>query len=191
MNCCSASVLFTHPAGSTIAAPEYPNCIIAEPEPIDEVHSSLPPLSVTHEATDFASYLVGQCFEKTVARSQARSKAGAYDLRCDSAWKIALQSGAYISGTQIQPSQNLSDYTVFPYADLQNQNDMTPSLGSCFANSTGLGISTALTGQVHECMAKNTLCCYAAADGQVTVSWWCCMLHAASWSVRGHRHTIG
>ena len=80
---------------------------------------------------------------------------------------VALQTGAYIAGTQIQPSQNLSDYTVFSYADLQNHNDVTPSLGSCFATTSGLNITSGVMQQVNACMAKNTLCCYAAAANQV------------------------
>lgn len=81
---------------------------------------------------------------------------------------LLLQEGRYIAGVQTQPNQNLSGYTVFPFTDLQDQNDMNPLLGSCFGNSMGLTITPGLMQQVNECTAKNTICCYIA-DDQVSV----------------------
>lgn len=72
-----------------------------------------------------------------------------------------MQNGSYAPGRQIQSTQSLSNYTVFPFADLEGYDDMTPTLGTCFANTTGLPISPpTLTGLVDACTQQNGLCCY-------------------------------
>lgn len=65
---------------------------------------------------------------------------------------------------QIQSTQNVSKYTVFPFADLEGYNDMTPTLGTCFANTGGLSINNTLFGLVDACTQKNEECCYDAAN---------------------------
>ena len=54
----------------------------------------------------------------------------------------------------------MPNYTVFPLADLEGYDDMTPTLGTCFANTTGLPINNTLFG----CTQKNGECCYDAAN---------------------------
>ncbi|KAA6418535.1 MAG: hypothetical protein FRX49_11481 [Trebouxia sp. A1-2] len=83
------------------------------------------------------------------------------------------QNGSYAPGRQIQSTQSLSNYTVFPFADLEGYDDMTPTLGTCFANTTGLPISPpTLTGLVDACTQQNGLCCYkgsGAGDQESTL----------------------
>ncbi len=76
----------------------------------------------------------------------------------------ALQNGSYVPGRQIQSTQNVSEYSVFPFADLEGYDDMTPTLGTCFANTTGLSINNTLFGLVDACTQKNEECCYDAAN---------------------------
>ena len=78
-----------------------------------------------------------------------------------------LQEGRYIPGVQTQTNHTLPDYTVFPFADIQDQVDMMPVLGTCFANTTGLSILPALSQQVNDCADKRALCCYTNL-GQVS-----------------------
>jgi len=40
---------------------------------------------------------------------------------------------------------------------------MTPTLGTCFANTTGLSINPTLTGLVDACTQQTGLCCYTAS----------------------------
>jgi len=75
----------------------------------------------------------------------------------------ALQNGSYVPGRQIQSTQNVSEYSVFPFADLEGYDDMTPTLGTCFANTTGLSINPTLTGLVDACTQQTGLCCYTAS----------------------------
>ena len=82
----------------------------------------------------------------------------------------ALQNGSYVPGRQIQSIQSLSSYTIFPFADLEGYDDMTPTLGTCFANTTGLSISPTLTGLVDACTQQNGLCCYKAANASDQVN---------------------
>ncbi len=81
----------------------------------------------------------------------------------------ALQNGSYVPGDQTQLVQNLPGYTTLPYADLQNYDDMTPTLGSCFTDAAGLNINATVAGLVNSCLNEENLCCYdaAAADDQV------------------------
>ncbi len=76
----------------------------------------------------------------------------------------ALQNGSYVPGRQIQSTQNVSEYTVFPFADLEGYDDMTPTLGTCFVNTTGLSINNTLFGLVDGCTQQNRECCYDAAN---------------------------
>ncbi len=75
-----------------------------------------------------------------------------------------MQNGSYVPGRQIQSTQSVSNYTVFPFADLEGYDDMTPTLGTCFANTTGVSISPTLTGLVDACTQQNGLCCYKASS---------------------------
>ncbi len=47
---------------------------------------------------------------------------------------------------------------------------MTPTLGTCFANTTSLSISPTLTGLVDACTQQNGLCCYKAANASDQVN---------------------
>ena len=82
----------------------------------------------------------------------------------------ALQNGSYVPGRQIQSTQSLSNYTVFPFADLEGYDNMTPTLGTCFANTSGVSISPTLTGLVDACTQQNGLCCYKAANANDQVN---------------------
>ncbi len=82
----------------------------------------------------------------------------------------ALQNGSYVPGRQIQSTQSLSNYTIFPFADLEGYDDMTLTLGTCFANTTGLSISPTLTGLVDACTQQNGLCCYKAVNASDQVN---------------------
>ena len=64
----------------------------------------------------------------------------------------------------------MSEYTVFPFADLEGYDDMTPTLGTCFANTTGLSISPTLTGPVDACTQQPGSCCYKAANASDQVN---------------------
>lgn len=78
----------------------------------------------------------------------------------------AVQEGTYFIESQTQPYQNVTGYAVFPFTDLQNHNDMKPVLGTCFANTTGLDITSdnVLMQRVDDCAQKHTFCCYVAND---------------------------
>ena len=65
---------------------------------------------------------------------------------------------------QTQANQHLTDYTAFPFADLQNQNNMNPVLGTCFANTTGLTITPEMMQRVNDCTENYTICCYTAGN---------------------------
>lgn len=94
---------------------------------------------------------------------------------------VAVQGGNYIAGVQPQSLRNLSDYDVFPFSDLQNQYDMNPVLGSCFANGSGLTIPS-LVPEVNTCTDKYHICCYNAVNDQVRPMWHSSMLHSGSTS---------
>jgi hypothetical protein len=81
-----------------------------------------------------------------------------------------VQNGSYVPGRQIQSTQSVPNYTVFPLADLEGYDDMTPTLGTCFANTTSLSISPTLTGLVDACTQQNGLCCYKAANASDQVN---------------------
>ena len=83
---------------------------------------------------------------------------------------VALQNGSYVPGRQIQSTQSLSNYSVFPFADLEGYDNMTPTLGTCFANTSGVSISPTLTGLVDACTQQNGLCCYNAANASDQVN---------------------
>ena len=72
----------------------------------------------------------------------------------------ALQNGSYVPGKQIQSTQNVPEYTVFPFADLQNYNDMNPTLGTCLMSSNATALPATLRDGVDSCTESNTLCCY-------------------------------
>ncbi|DBB17410.1 TPA: hypothetical protein ACH3X3_014441 [Trebouxia sp. C0006] len=78
--------------------------------------------------------------------------------------QLIYQNGSYVPGRQIQSTQNVSEYTVFPFADLEGYDDMTPTLGTCFVNTTGLSINNTLFGLVDGCTQQNRECCYDAAN---------------------------
>ena len=79
---------------------------------------------------------------------------------------VAVQEGRYSIESQTQPYQNVTGYTAFLFTDLQNHNDMNPVLGTCFANTTGLDITSdiSLMQRVDDCALNYTFCCYAADD---------------------------
>lgn len=85
------------------------------------------------------------------------------------AMNVAVQEGKYVAGEPLQPSQNVSGYTLFPYADLQSQYDLSPVLGTCSTNNSGLSISLDLAQQVNNCTGGDDKCCFynAAAADQV------------------------
>lgn len=114
---------------------------------------------------------------------QAASLPVAYtDNSCPSpAANVAVQGGNYIAGVQPQSLRNLSDYQVFPFSDLQNQYDMNPVLGSCFANGSGLTIPS-LVQEVNSCTQKYHICCYNAVNDQVRPDWHSCTQHSGSTS---------
>ena len=65
---------------------------------------------------------------------------------------------------QLQAPRN---YSMFPFSDVQNHDEMTPTLGSCFTNYTGMALNPDLRQQVDQCASNNTLCCYTDTDTQV------------------------
>jgi len=64
----------------------------------------------------------------------------------------------------------VSEYTVFPFADLKGYDNMTPTLGTCFANTTALPINNTLFGLVDACTQENRECCYDVANAGDQVS---------------------
>ena len=58
----------------------------------------------------------------------------------------------------------MSEYSVFPFADLEGYDDMTRTLGTCFVNTTGPSINNTLFGLVDGCTQQNGECCYDAAN---------------------------
>ncbi len=80
-----------------------------------------------------------------------------------------MQNGSYVPGRQIQSTQNVSEYSSFPLADIQNYDDMTPTLGTCFANTTGLSSNATLAGLVDACTERNVHCCYDATSAGTQV----------------------
>ena len=95
---------------------------------------------------------------------------------------VAVQEGKYVAGVPLQPIQNVSGYTLFPFADLQSQYDLSPVLGSCSTNNSGLSIPLDLLQQVNNCTGGNDKCCYfnAAADDEVRPTLWL-TAHASLW----------
>lgn len=81
-----------------------------------------------------------------------------------------MQEGKYIAGVQPQINQTIAGYTMFPFTDFQNYNDMNPLLGTCFANTTGLTISPEMMQQVNNCSEDQSVCCYTANDQVSLVS---------------------
>lgn len=83
----------------------------------------------------------------------------------------AVQDGKYVAGVPSQPSQNVSGYTLFPFADLPDQYDLSPVLGTCSTNNSGSTISLDLMQQVNNCTGGDNKCCYhnydATTDDQV------------------------
>lgn len=95
----------------------------------------------------------------------------------------ALQGGRYIAGVQTQTDKNLTDYTVFPFTDLQKYNDMNPLVGTCFANTTGLTIAPEMVQRVNDCTERRLLCC-CMAGGQVSPA--TCHTHTCTCSKSPH-----
>lgn len=91
---------------------------------------------------------------------------------------VLLQEGRYVAGVQTQTNQNLPEYTVFPFADLQNVDDMNPVLGTCFANTTGLSVTPNMRQQVNDCAATHSLCCYSDGDEVTPGQLHATLLHA-------------
>ena len=74
---------------------------------------------------------------------------------------VGLQNGSYVPGRQLQATQDVSGYTAYPFADIINYDDMTPTFGSCIPSASGLNAT--LVGFVDTCAQSYTDCCYNAA----------------------------
>lgn len=79
-----------------------------------------------------------------------------------------LQEGRYIAGVHTELSQNLSDFTVFPFTDFP-PSPLRPVLGTCFASNFNLTTIPTLVQQVNNCTDSDTgnLCCYKAVETEV------------------------
>ena len=163
-------------AGVNTAVSEYPNCYVADPQPVNQVSTGMQhaahALQLTLSHADMSSVLDKlhpalhtSCMpsrQRLLARimpETQHSKAGSTIVR------HVLQTGSYLPGQQIQDAQMLPEYSVFPYADLQHFDDMNPTLGSCFPEGSSLETNETLAGLVTSCAQSNTLCCYSANAG--------------------------
>ena len=91
----------------------------------------------------------------------------AWTTRNTQSQRVGLQNGSYAPGRQLQATQDVSGYTAYPFADIFNYDDLTPTFGSCIPSTSGL--NTTLVGLVDTCAQSHTDCCYnaAAAGDQV------------------------